>query len=171
MVRLFWCSERKISKIFGTSWKVVHDFQREMRLPFAISTSSKPYSNLNANHLSFSRGCANGTRQFWSEFFSLGIFAYHLYKPSTNRFSHVNGKQPGFQVRRPNLSATPPQCFVTLRSQISWGSRPVEAASSVLRRWLQLVMSLPLFVRLILMAADPYDCSFLLHNTERCRTQ
>jgi len=26
--------------------------------------------------------------------FSLGIFAYHLYKPSTNRFSHVNGKQP-----------------------------------------------------------------------------
>ena len=26
--------------------------------------------------------------------FSLGIFAYHLYKLSTNRFSHVNGKQP-----------------------------------------------------------------------------
>ena len=25
--------------------------------------------------------------------FSLRIFAYHLYKPSTNRFSHVNGKQ------------------------------------------------------------------------------
>ena len=28
--------------------------------------------------------------------FSLGIFAYHLYKPSINRFSHVNGKQPFF---------------------------------------------------------------------------
>ena len=26
--------------------------------------------------------------------FSLRIFAYHLYEPSTNRFSHVNGKQP-----------------------------------------------------------------------------
>ena len=26
--------------------------------------------------------------------FSLGNFAYHLYKPSTNRFSHVNGKRP-----------------------------------------------------------------------------
>ena len=26
--------------------------------------------------------------------FSIGISAYHLYKPSTNRFSHVNGKQP-----------------------------------------------------------------------------
>ena len=27
--------------------------------------------------------------------FSLGFFAYHLYKTWTNRFSHVNGKQPG----------------------------------------------------------------------------
>ena len=26
--------------------------------------------------------------------FALGIFAYHLNRPSTNRFSHVNGKQP-----------------------------------------------------------------------------
>ena len=25
--------------------------------------------------------------------FSLRIFAYHLYEPSTKRFSHVNGKQ------------------------------------------------------------------------------
>lgn len=28
--------------------------------------------------------------------FSLGIFTYHLYKPSTNRFSHANGKQPKY---------------------------------------------------------------------------
>ena len=26
--------------------------------------------------------------------FALGIFAYHLNRPTTNRFSHVNGKQP-----------------------------------------------------------------------------
>ena len=26
--------------------------------------------------------------------FSLGTFAYHLHKPSTNQFSNVNGKQP-----------------------------------------------------------------------------
>lgn len=32
--------------------------------------------------------------------FSLGIFAYHLYKPSANRFSHVNGKQPLSSAKR-----------------------------------------------------------------------
>ena len=33
--------------------------------------------------------------------FALGIFAYHLNRPSTNRFSHVNGKQPKFQPSVP----------------------------------------------------------------------
>ena len=28
--------------------------------------------------------------------FSLGFFAYHLYKTWTNRFSHVNGENLGF---------------------------------------------------------------------------
>lgn len=32
--------------------------------------------------------------------FSLGIFAYHLYKPSANRFSHANGKQPLSSAKR-----------------------------------------------------------------------
>ena len=31
--------------------------------------------------------------------FALGIFAYHLNRPSTHRFSHVNGKQPTFLKR------------------------------------------------------------------------
>lgn len=35
----------------------------KMCVPFAIFTSSKPYSNFDACHVLFSRGCANGTRQ------------------------------------------------------------------------------------------------------------
>ena len=35
----------------------------KMCIPFAIFTSSKPYSNFDACHVLFSRGCANGTRQ------------------------------------------------------------------------------------------------------------
>ena len=61
---------RKLSK----SWKMVQDLQpqiseRKMCLPFAIFTSSKPYSNVDANHVSFSRRCANGTRQSRSKIF------------------------------------------------------------------------------------------------------
>ena len=57
-----------------------------------IFTSSKPYSNFDVNHMSFGRGCTNGTRH--SRLFLLGSFAYHLYKPWINWISHVNGKQP-----------------------------------------------------------------------------
>ena len=32
--------------------------------------------------------------------FSLGIFAYHLYKPSANQFYHVNGEQPPSSAKR-----------------------------------------------------------------------
>ena len=100
----FFLPERKFPQENGISWKVVQNFQpefseRKMCVPFAIFTSSKLYSNFDACHVLFSRGCANGTRQSWTEFF-IGIFAYHLYKPSANRFSHVNGKQPLSSAKR-----------------------------------------------------------------------
>ena len=56
-------------KIFGTSWKVVLNFQPE------IFTSPKPYSNFDACQVSFNRGgefskgCAIGMRKSWSKIF------------------------------------------------------------------------------------------------------
>ena len=37
--------------------------ERKMCLPFAIFTSSKLHSKLDVCHVSFNRGCANGTRR------------------------------------------------------------------------------------------------------------
>ena len=98
MVRLFWCSRRENFQNFRNVLKGSSKFptgisEQKMCLPFAIFTSSYPYFNSDANHVSFSSGCANGTLQSRSKFL-IGIFAYHLYKPSTNQFSHVNSKQP-----------------------------------------------------------------------------
>lgn len=54
----------------------------KMCIPFPIFTSSKPYSNFDACHVLFSRVVqmvhANPERNF-----SLGIFAYHLYRRPT----------------------------------------------------------------------------------------
>ena len=74
MVRLFWCSRPEIFQNFWNVLKGVPKFptgisERKMCLPFWIFTSSKPYSSFDACHVSFSRGCANGTRQSWSQFF------------------------------------------------------------------------------------------------------
>ena len=102
MVRLFWCSpDRKISKIFGTSWKVAQNFQPEFpngkcfyHLWFSPVPSPTPILMRVTCYLVWVVQLvhANPERNF-----SLGIFAYHLNKPSTNRFSHVNGKQPVWQ--------------------------------------------------------------------------
>lgn len=70
--------------------------ERKICLPFATFTSTKLFSNSDACHVSLIRVLqmvyANTDRKF-----SLRIFAYHLHKPSTNRFSHVSGKQPQSQ--------------------------------------------------------------------------
>ena len=74
MVRLFWFSRRENFRNFRNFWKGNSKFptgisERKMCLPFAIFTSSKPYSNFDENHMSFSRRPANGTRQSRSKLF------------------------------------------------------------------------------------------------------
>ena len=94
MVRLFWCSRTENYQNFRNVLKDGPRFaaaisERKMFLPFAIFTSSKPYSNVDANHVSFSRRCANGTRQSRSKFF-IGDSAWSSY--ALRR--HVRKHQP-----------------------------------------------------------------------------
>ena len=53
--------------------------------------------------------------------FSLGIFAYRFYKPSTNRFSHLNGKQP----MKTKFS------FPDMQTTLSWKMKGHEAILSL----------------------------------------
>ena len=74
MVRLFWWSQTENFQNFRNVLKGSPTFptgisERKMCLPFGIFISSKPYSNFDACHVSFSRGCANGSRQSWSKIF------------------------------------------------------------------------------------------------------
>ena len=102
MVRLFWCSRPENFQTFGTSWKVVQNFQPEFpkrkcvyHLRFSPVPSPTPILMRITCHLV---GVVQMVHANPDRSFSLGIFAYRnniiLYKLSTKQFSHVNGKQP-----------------------------------------------------------------------------
>ena len=111
MVRLFWCSRPEyfgiFRKIFGTSWKVVQNSQPEFpnrkyvnHLRFSPFPSPTTILMRITCHLvrvvQMVHANSDGS-------FSFGLFAYQLYKPSTNQFSHVNGKQPTLPLPSSNF--------------------------------------------------------------------
>lgn len=100
----FFLPERKFPQENGISWKVVQNFQPEFpngkcvyHLRFSLVPSPTPILMRVTCYLV---GVVQMVHANPERNFSLGIFAYHLYKPSANRFSHVNGKQPLSSTKR-----------------------------------------------------------------------
>lgn len=100
----FFLPERKFPQENGISWKVVQNFQPVFpnrkcvyHLRFSLVPSPTPILMRVTCYLV---GVVQMVHANPKRNFSLGIFAYHLYKPSANRFSHVNGKQPLSSAKR-----------------------------------------------------------------------
>ena len=93
MVRLFWCCRPEIFQNFRNVLKGSPKFPNGRcvyHLGFSPVPSPTPILTRVTCHL---EGVVHMVRANPDRNFSLGIFVYYLYKPSINRFSHVNGKQ------------------------------------------------------------------------------
>ena len=100
----FFLPKQKFPQENGISWKVVQNFQPEFpngkcvyHLRFSLVPSPTPILMRVTCYLV---GVVQMVHANPERNFSLGIFAYHLYKPSANRFSHVNDKQPLSSAKR-----------------------------------------------------------------------
>ena len=103
MVRLFWFTQRKISKIRGTSQGKVQNPQPEYPNRklcsiyfFLLPLGPGPMVKLVPDSLC-KLECTAQVKLYMpisNELSLSGGFAYHLRKPWTNWFSQVNGKQP-----------------------------------------------------------------------------
>ena len=91
MVRLFWCSRPENFQNFRNVLKGSPKFPTGNMFTFAIFTSSKPLLQF----WCVSRVIYEGLRKCYTPIlngiFSLGIFACHLHKPSSNWFSQAKG--------------------------------------------------------------------------------